>query len=267
MSNNIAVYNFKGGVGKTTTTLNVGYSWSKNFKVLLIDCDPQCNLTNVASQGQYTSTLYDQTKSLLHGQTPDIVPVEITPYLHLIPGDYRMAELESNSHYINFGSEINRKFLSHLGPLYDLVILDCPTHFGVFVKALLDNIDGILIPTVPDNFSITGVQTLLQYLSTLNSFRSINILGIFFNMYRKSIIQNGRVMRDSKELFGNLILKTTIGSSTRVREANNHGISVLDYEPDCSVSKDFDNLCDELISKLFEKKTLDSVMDLDKIKA
>lgn len=266
MSNNIAIYNFKGGVGKTTTTLNLGYGWSKHFKVLLIDCDPQCNLTNVAGNGSKTHTFYDQIKSLMHGRSPEISPLKITPYLHLIPGDYKMAELESNNHYINFGSEIHNKFFSYINKEYDLILMDCPTHFGVFVKSLFYSINSILIPTVPDTFSVTGVQTLLHHLSSLSSTHSINILGIFFNMYRKNIIQNSKVLETTKGLFGRLILNTTIGSSTRVREANSQGFSILNYESENPVAKDFEALCDELLSKLYEIKTIDEVMPLINMK-
>ncbi|MFT7234147.1 MAG: chromosome partitioning protein [Cyclobacteriaceae bacterium] len=136
-------------------------------------------MTNVASHNSKTPTFYDHIKSLMHDRTPQITPLEITPYLHLIPGDYKMAELESNNHYINFGTEINYRFFSHLSKEYDLILLDCPTHFGVFVKSLFYSINSILIPTVPDYFSVTGVQTLLHHLASFSSSQSINILAFF----------------------------------------------------------------------------------------
>lgn len=260
MSNNIAIYNFKGGVGKTTTTINLGYNWSKFFKVLLIDLDPQCNLTNVLAKDTLTSTINEHIKYLLHDQTPKIQPLAITPYLHLIPGDYKMVYTESNNQYITFGAEIMARFFKYVSKDYDLILLDCPTNFGVLVKSIFQNINSILIPTLPDTFSVTGVQTLMQYLATLDSPKPINILGIFFNMYRNDIIQNREILENAKHLFGKIILNTTIGTTVKVREAATQGLALSDYQPDNPVAKEFDKLCDELITKLNEIKTLDNIV-------
>ncbi|MFT7234148.1 MAG: cellulose biosynthesis protein BcsQ [Cyclobacteriaceae bacterium] len=86
-------------------------------------------------------------------------------------------------------------------------------------------------------------------------------------MHKNNIIQTGIILETAKELFGKLILNTTIGSSTRVREANSLGLSILDFEPDNPVAKDFENLCDEILSKLHEIKTLESVLPLINMKA
>lgn len=268
MSNTISIYNFKGGVGKTTTTLNLGLQWSHHFKVLMIDCDPQCNLSNVLNKaGTISNSFYDNVKQLLHDQTPKITPVEINPYLHLISGDYRMVDIESNNQFITFGSEIIYKFFSNIRKDYDLILMDCPTNFGVLVRSILINTNSILIPSLPDTFSLTGVQTLMRYLTSIESSKPINILGIFFNMYRSNTIQNTKMFELAKNLFGNIILNTKVRSSIKVREATSQGLSIANYQPNNPVAKDYNDLCNELISQLFAIKTLDSHEIKQKLKS
>ena len=100
MANTISIYNFKGGVGKTTTAINLGISWAKSFKVLLIDFDPQCNLSNSIAPDHESPTVYEYLKKVMHDHEIDPQPEEITPYLHVIPGDLQMTQIESNNQFI-----------------------------------------------------------------------------------------------------------------------------------------------------------------------
>ncbi len=261
MANNIAIYNFKGGVGKTTTTFNVGSNWSQSFKVLLIDFDPQCNLTDTLIHEKPKETIYYYTKCLLHDQPIHISPIEITPYLHIVPGDYQMVNAESNNQFITFGPEMLHRLLTPLQREYDIILMDCPTNFGVLVRSIFQNIDHILIPTIPDSFSASGVKTLVNYLSTLKTDKHLKILGILFNMYRRELHQNREAFEKAQALFGNMILKTTISSSFHVREAINMGKSIQQLIPDHHVAKDFRKLCDELLEKLHENKTVQHLQE------
>lgn len=249
MANTVSVYNFKGGVGKTTTVLNLGFSWSRSFKVLLLDFDPQCNLTNSLTTEQPKNTINDYVKSVLHDHSMEVSPIEITPYLHLIPGDYAMINSESNNQFISFGPAIIQKLLWALKGDYDFIIIDCPTNFGVLVKAILAGSKSILIPTVADSFSITGVQKLLTHLATLDDHSSVNILGIFFNMYNSHLLRSQEKLINAKERFGDLIINRTISRSVRVGEASDIGKSVNQYDPENKVAKEFMELSDELLAK------------------
>lgn len=249
MSNTVAIYNFKGGVGKTTTSLNLGYSWSKSFKVLLIDFDPQCNLTNALSVESHDKTLYGYIKSILHDHPVEIEPVAITPYLHLIPGDYFMVNTESNNQFISFGSTIVKKLLWAVKKDYDFIIMDCPTNFGVLVKAILSSSKSILIPAVADSFSISGVQKLLTYLAAVDQACALNILGVFFNMYKGNLNLSQEKFSEAKKTFGDLILDKTISRSIKVGEANDLGTSINRYSPENTVAKEFVDLSEELLAK------------------
>lgn len=249
MSNSVAIYNFKGGVGKTTTSLNLGYSWSNSFKVLLIDFDPQCNLTNALSVESHKHTLYDYVKNILHDHPVDIQPVEVTPYLHLIPGSYSMINAESNNQFISFGSTIIKRLLWAVKKDYDFIIMDCPTNFGVLVKAIISSTKSILIPAVADSFSISGVQKLMTYLASVDQHSTLNVLGVFFNMFNKNLNLTQEKFLEAKKTYGDLIIDKTISRSIKVGEANDLGTSISRYSPENTVAREFMELSEELLAK------------------
>ncbi|WP_420318177.1 ParA family protein [Ekhidna sp.] len=250
MSHSLAVYNFKGGVGKTSTSLSLAHSWSRSFKVLLIDCDPQANLTQALVDEQSTTSLFTLTKSFLHNEQPDVKPIEIHPYLHLIPGDFQMSSIESNSQFISFGHIIFYKLLSAIRHQYDFIILDFPTHFGVTVKSFIANINSILIPATPGSFSVSGFKKLLSYLSQVKKEKQLHILGIFFNQYRKQTLFHQRIVREAEQELGSLILDQRIRESIRVSEANEQNESVYSFTDQSAVAEDFLKLSEEVIARM-----------------
>ena len=253
MSNTIAVYNFKGGVGKTSTALSLAYSWSRSYKVLLIDCDPQTNLSQSVMQHEEippVQTLFNLTKKLLHNDLPKIDPVKITPYLHLIPGHFDMATIEANTEFISFGHIIFYKLLSSLRHQYDFIILDCPSHFGVVVKSFIANIDSILIPAIPDSFSLDGLKKLLSYLYEVERTDPVVVLGIFFNQVRKHTLFHQRVIREAEQELGHLILDQRVRESIRVGEANDSNQSIYSFIDQSAVAEDFLQLSEEIIGRM-----------------
>lgn len=266
MANIIAIYNFKGGVGKTSTTLNLAYSWSNAYKVLVIDCDPQSNLSQSLMDSDYDQNehnLYKLTSKLLHNSIPEINPIKINPYLDLIQGDFRMTTLESNSQFISFGQTITYGLLASVRNKYDLILLDFPTHFGVTVRSFIANIDSILIPAIPDSFSSAGFRQLLTYLAEIEKEKPIDILGIFFNQYRKNTLYHRNVVEKAEKEFGNLILNQKVRESVRVSEAHHMNKSIYSASED-SVAEDFLKLSEEVIGRL---NTYDVNRALEEIKS
>jgi chromosome partitioning protein len=250
MSHTIAVYNFKGGVGKTSTTLSLAHSWSRSLKVLVIDCDPQSNLTQALTSESHSTTLFTLTKKLLHNDLPTIEPLEIHSYLHLIPGDYAMAEMESNTQFISFAHIIFYKLLGAIKHKYDIILLDCPTHFGVTVKSFITNINSILIPATPGSFSVSGFKTLLNYLNEVERSKPLNVLGIFFNQYRKQTLFHQKIVREAEKELGNLILDQRVRESIRVSESNEQNLPIYSFTEQSAVAEDFLKLSDEVIARM-----------------
>lgn len=266
MANVIAVYNFKGGVGKTSTTLNLAFSWSRSYKVLVIDCDPQCNLSQSMMDSEYSQrehNLYELMSKFLHNSIPEINPLKISPYLDLIQGDFRMTTFESNNQFISFGQTITYGLLSSVRNKYDLILLDFPTHFGVTVKSFITNIDSILIPAIPDSFSNAGFKQLLTYLAEVEKDKPIDILGIFFNQYRKNTLYHKDVVQKAEKELGNLIIKQKIRESIRVSEAHQFNKSIFTISEERSeIAEDFSKLSEEVIGRL---NTYNVKMALEKI--
>jgi len=265
MSQTIAVYNFKGGVGKTSTTLSLAHSWSRAFKVLVIDCDPQANLSQaLIGQSKQPNTLFTLTKKILHNEQPQIAPVEIHPYLYLIPGDYDMAEMESNTQFISFGHILFYKLLSAIRHQYDIILLDFPTHFGVTVKSFIANIDGILIPATPGSFSVAGFKKLLGYLNEVEKDKPLNILGIFFNQYRKHTLFHQKIVREAEQELGSLILDQRVRESIRVSEANEQHGSLYSFTEQSAVAEHFLKLSEEVIARMNSMDLPTALKHLDK---
>lgn len=266
MANTIAVYNFKGGVGKTSATLSLSYSWARTYKVLLIDCDPQANLSQVLLE-EYAAdndlSIYRIAKKLLHNSVPDLKPVKIHPYLDLIPGDFRMSEIELNSQFISFGHNIIYRLMSLVKSKYDLIVLDFPTNFGMTVKSFIANIDSILIPAIPDSFSASGFKQLLNYLAEVKKEKPLNILGIFFNQFRKNTLYHNEVINEAEQIFGSLILTQRVRQSIKVSEANHATLPIYSFVEDSnsSVAEDFLKLSEEVIGRL-NTSNLNEVLEI-----
>lgn len=251
MPRTIAIYNFKGGVGKTTTTLNLALSWSRSFKILVIDCDAQANLSHtLTGQVEHQSNLYTGLKDIIHNRQNMVEPIELSRYLHLIPGDYKMTDLEENTEFISFGHNIFNKLVAPLKRNYDFILLDCPTHFGTVVKSCIGNVQSILIPSIPDSFSTLGFKKLLQYLDQVERTTSLNVLGVFFNLYRKGTRHHRMVMAETAKELGSLLLNQTVRQGIKVSEANWSHRSIYSFEDNNPVAADFMALSEEVMEKL-----------------
>ena len=248
--NSIAIYNFKGGVGKTTTTLNLGHSWSKTYKVLLIDMDPQCNLTNALGKSDESATIHTFFRALLHNHETELPIATVKPYLDILPGDYKMAEIETNHQFISFGEEMVSKLLMSVKYEYDVVLIDCPTNFGVLVKAILQSSQKVLIPSVADSFSKTGIDRLIGYLSDIQKEKRLNVLGVFCNMFNTSNKYAQDNLRQLKNKYGALVLDQTVGKSSHINEANESGLQIDKLSNTLTVSREFDQLSEALLDRL-----------------
>lgn len=251
MSRTIAIYNFKGGVGKTSTTLNLALSWSRSFKVLVIDCDPQANLTHTLTDSiDHEVNLFTILKDIIHNRSRMTQPLELSGYLHMIPGHAKMADLESNSEFISFGHTIFYKLLSLISSNYDFILLDCPTHFGTLVKSSLANVKSILIPAIPDSFSTLGFRKLLDYLGEVERELPLNVLGIFFNLYRKNTRHHKMIKQQTEKELGDLLLSQHIRQGIKVSEANWSHRSIYSFEDKNEVADDFMKLSEEVLGRL-----------------
>lgn len=251
MNQTIAIFNFKGGVGKTTTTFNLANSWAMEMNVLVIDCDPQCNLSNTfLSNPETQENIVNYIKGYLHNNIREINPIEIKKGLHIIPGDPKIAELESNNQFIEFGEVIVQRLFQKIKDEYDLVILDCPTFFGKTVQYIINSVDCLLIPASPDTYSLKGALKLVDYLRNSKRSKPIRILGMFFNRYRHRLVYHRKVKALAKKIFGPLILEETVRNSIRVSETTDRRFVGSPINEESEIANDFYRLSEMLKQKL-----------------
>ncbi len=248
----IAVVNQKGGVGKTTTTINVAAALTLRGKtVLMIDLDPQGNASTGLGLPRKLrgTTLYEVLIDGTHIQ--DAVHATSVPGLSLIPShiDLSAAELE-----IGTQSGRNTRLRDALEPIkneYDYILIDCPPALGLLTVNALAASNSVLVPLQCEFYALEGLSQLLKTVEMAKG--SINpsllIEGVMLTMYDSRNRLSSQVASDVRKHLGRAVFRTMIPRNVRVAEAPSFGKPVMMYDPTCSGSLAYIALADELIAK------------------
>ena len=251
MSNRIIVINQKGGVGKTTTCVNLAYSLSEmKYKVLMVDFDSQCNLTSSISADNTRYNSYDVITGACKAK--DAVQTTLFENLFIIPGSIELSGLEIELSNDERKANYLNDTLSSLDNYYDFILLDCPPSLGLLTINALKWASKILIPMQCEYLSMEGLSLLLNTLNTAkkNLKSSFSILGIVFTMYMKRSKLNQETIDDVTNYFPNLVFKTVIPRNIRLAEAPSFGLPVKAYEKGSIGAKAYDELAKEVISRV-----------------
>ena len=235
MGKSYAIFNQKGGVGKTTTNINLGACLARKGKrVLLVDIDPQGNTTSGLGlvKRELRDTLYealtmeeyDVHKAVYHTETKnlDIIPASV---------DLSGAEVELIQ---IFGREILlRNVLAQVKEEYDFIFIDCPPSLGLLTVNALVAADGVIIPIQCEFYALEGVSQLMKTVE----------------LVRREMNRNLQVVQEVKRFFGNKVFKTVIPKNVRLAEAPSYGLSIVDYDPSSKGSKAYKKLADEFVQR------------------
>ena len=237
MNKIIAVANQKGGVGKTTTTINLAASLAlADREVLLVDVDPQGNLTSgVGQKGKATDagTIYDALTSRepTRDARPFIIPTGVDR-LHLIPADRNLTGAEIELVGLPSREERLRMLLESIHDQFDHVFIDCPPSLGLLTLNALVAAQAVLIPLHCEYFALEGladlVGTMKRVRAGLNP--ALDIDGVLLTMYDERTNLGQQVASDVREFFKEKVFRTVIPRNVRLGEAPSHGMPVILYD-------------------------------------
>ena len=243
----LCVANQKGGVGKTTTAINLAAGLAKaGAYTLLVDLDPQCNATS--GFGQEPTRQHPLVAGL--PLKPSLVPTGVSR-LDLLPGSRSFRDVEVLTRDDQAQSTRLRHHLAAGLGSYDFVLLDCPPSLGPLTRTALAASTEVLMPIQCEYFAMEGLTQMIEVIRDEmdRRDRQLQFGGILLTMYDPALELTREVDEEVREFFGEIVYETVIPRDVAVSEAPSHGKSVIDYAPRARGSRAYGELCMEVLER------------------
>ncbi|MEE8637697.1 MAG: AAA family ATPase [Candidatus Margulisiibacteriota bacterium] len=245
-----AVVNQKGGVGKTTTTVNLAaYLATFGKKILLVDIDPQSNAS--VGLGINRATVVRCLYSVLIEGVPaeEIILKSSISNLDVLPSTPRLAGAEVELVSLEPRETRLKQALSSVKENYDLIIIDCPPSLSLLTVNALTSADEVIIPIQCEYYALEGISQLTHTLELVRESLNpeLKIRGIILTMYDQRTLLSAQVAEETRKYFGNKVFKTVIPRNIRLAEAPSFGQPIIFYDPGSKGAEAYENLCREVL--------------------
>jgi chromosome partitioning protein len=247
VSRTLCIANQKGGVGKTTTSINLAVALAlSGQKTLLVDMDPQCNATSGIGCEPVDRHPLVVDRPIRHC----ILSTEVEG-LSLLPGSHSFKDIDMLATAESAESVVLVEHLANGTSVYDYVLIDCPPSLGHLTRTALSASNEVLMPIQCEYFAMEGLAQMIEVIRSVMLERpgQLSFGGILLTMYDESLELTGEVDEEVRDFFGEIVFDTVVPRDVNVTEAPSHGLSVIDYAPRSRGSRAYIELCMEVLER------------------